>query len=84
VSALTAAPAAVLVMNFALNLGSSGPLLHAPMLFDVLYHGAAVVAGVMIFLSFFTASRPRGFVVPLFGWCLLVADVAILAVMFSA
>jgi hypothetical protein len=75
--ALLAAPVAVLVMNFALNLGSDG------LLFDMLYQGAAVVAGVTIFASFFTATRPLGFVVPLLGWGLLVADVAVLAAVFA-
>jgi hypothetical protein len=91
--ALLAAPAAVLVMNFALGVATSTAAcstLACPgfgsngLLFDVLYQGAAVVAGTMILLSFFTATRRLGFLVPLLGWGLLVADVAILSVTFTA
>jgi hypothetical protein len=48
-----------------------------------LYYGAPVVAGVTIFASFFTANRRRGIIVPLCGWGLLAADVALLAVTFN-
>lgn len=59
------------------DLGPSG------MLFSVLYYGGPVIAAVTILVSFFTASRRWGIVVPLTGWGLLVADVAALALTFS-
>jgi hypothetical protein len=37
------------------------------------------VAVVVIVVSFFTAKRKGGVVVPLGGWALLVADVAVMA-----
>jgi hypothetical protein len=93
VLALLTAPGAALVVIFALgavmsvaacstvecpDLGPSG------FLFTVLYYGAPVVAGVTIFVSFFTANRRRGIIVPLCGWGLLVADVAVLAITFNS
>lgn len=89
--ALLTAPAAVLVMAFALgavngtalcssaacpDLGPSGSLFH------LLYYGAPVVAGLTLFLSFFTATQRLGIIVSLCGCGLLVADVAVLAVTF--
>lgn len=47
--------------------------------FGVAFYGAPAVAFVVIVLSFFTAKRRRGIVVPLCGWALLVADVALMA-----
>jgi hypothetical protein len=43
------------------------------------WFGSPVVAGVAIIISFFTARRRHGIVVPLCAWALLVADVALLA-----
>jgi hypothetical protein len=86
--ALTTVPAAAIVMLFALgavmstdgcsdrqcpNLGRGG------IDFGVAFYGAPVVALVVIVISFFTAKRRGGIVVPLCGWALLVADVAIMA-----
>ena len=48
--------------------------------FDTLYYGAPAVAVVTIVLSFFTAKRRWGFVVPVVALALLIADVAILAI----
>lgn len=59
------------------DLGPSGAL------FSVLYYGGPVIAAVTILVSFFTASRSWGIVVPLVGWGLLVADVALLAITFN-
>lgn len=59
------------------DLGPSG------VLFSVLYYGGPVVAAVTILVSFFTARRSWGIVVPLIGWGLLVADVALLAITFN-
>ena len=46
---------------------------------EVLWFGSPVVAAVVIFVSFFTAKRRYGIVVPLCGWALLAADVGLLA-----
>jgi hypothetical protein len=89
---LLATPAAVLVMNSALgaamsttgcSLAACPDLASSGLLFNVLYYGAPVVAGVMILLSLFTATRRRGIVVPLLGWGLLLADAAVLAGAFG-
>lgn len=48
--------------------------------FDTLFYGAPAVAAVTILLSFFTARRRWGFVVPVAALTLLIADVAILAI----
>src|ERR1700743_3329693 len=47
--------------------------------FAVIEYGAPVVAVVTIVLSFFTARRRRGIVVPLVAWLLLVAGAVVLA-----
>ncbi|HYB83419.1 MAG TPA: hypothetical protein VED43_17650 [Mycobacterium sp.] len=39
---------------------------------------------VVIVISFFTAKRRRGIVVPLCGWALLLADVVLMAVTVSS
>ncbi|OBF17344.1 hypothetical protein A5725_23480 [Mycobacterium kubicae] len=89
--ALLTVPAAALVMVFAVgaamsvaacsaaqcpHLGPSG------LLYGVLFYGAPVVAVLTLVASFFTAKRRRGFVVPLIGLALLVADLAITALVF--
>jgi hypothetical protein len=86
--ALSTVPAAAIVMLFALgavmssddcsdrscpNLGRGG------IDFGVAFYGAPAVAFVAIVISFFTAKRRGGIVVPLCGWALLVADVAVMA-----
>jgi len=90
--ALAMVPAAAIVMLFALgavmstdacsgrscpNLGSGG------IDFGVAFYGAPVVALVVIVISFFTAKRRGGIVVPLCGWALLIADVVLMAVSVS-
>jgi hypothetical protein len=91
--ALATVPAAALVMLFALgavmstdgcsdhscpNLGNGG------IDFGVAFYGAPVVAFVVILISFFTAKRRGGVVVPLCGWALLVADVAVMAAIVAS
>ncbi len=56
------------------NLGPNG------ISFDVLFYGAPVVAALTLIVSFFTAQRRWGIVVPLVALALLVADITILAV----
>lgn len=90
--ALATVPAAALVMLFALgavmstdgcssascpNLGRGG------IDFGVAFYGAPVVALLVIVISFFTAKRRGGIAVPLVGWALLVADVALMAAAVS-
>lgn len=48
--------------------------------FDTLYYGAPAVAVVTVVLSFFTARRRWGFVVPVVALALLITDMAILAI----
>lgn len=91
--ALTMVPAAAIVMLFALgavmstagcsdrscpNLGRGG------IDFGVAFYGAPVVAFAVLLLSFFTAKRRGGIVVPLCGWALLILDVALMAVSVSS
>jgi hypothetical protein len=86
--ALSMVPAAAIVMLFALgavmstdscidrgctNLGRGG------IDFGVAFYGAPVVAFAVILVSFFTAKRRGGIAVPMCGWVLLVADVALMA-----
>jgi hypothetical protein len=86
--AICTVPGAAIVMLFALgavmstdacsdracpNLGRGG------IDFGVAFYGAPVVAFGVIVLSFFTAKRRGGIAVPLCGWALLIADVAIMA-----
>jgi hypothetical protein len=87
--AICTVPAAAMVMLFALGAVMSTDVCSdkpCPNLnrggidFNVAFYGAPVVAFVVIVLSFFTAKHRRGIVVPLCGWALLVADVAIMAV----
>jgi hypothetical protein len=87
--AICTVPGAALVMLFALgavmstdacserscpNLGRGG------IDFGVAFYGAPVVAFVVIVVSFFTAKRKGGIVVPLLGWALLIADVIVMAI----
>jgi Na+(H+)/acetate symporter ActP len=55
------------------NLGPNG------ISFDALFYGAPVVAALTVVVSFFTARRRRGFVVPAVALALLIGDVVILA-----
>jgi hypothetical protein len=85
--ALTTVPAAAIVMLFALGALMSTdacsdhacPGLEKGLDFGVAFYGAPAVALVVIVISFFTAKRKGGLAVPLCGWALLVADVAIMA-----
>jgi hypothetical protein len=86
--ALTTVPAAALVMLFALGAvmstdGCSGGncpnLGHGGIDFGVAFYGAPVVAFVVLVISFFTAKRSRGIIVPIIGWVLLIADVVLMA-----
>ena len=87
--ALATVPAAAIVMLFALGAVMSTDecsdrscpnLGHGGIDFGVAFYGAPVVAFVVLVISFFTAKRRAGVVVPLCGWALLVADVAVMAV----
>ena len=87
--ALSTVPAAAIVMLFALGAvmstdgcsGRSCPNLgRGGIDFGVAFYGAPVVAVVIIVISFFTAKRRGGIVVPLVGWALLIIDVALMAV----
>lgn len=90
--ALLTVVAAAVVMVFALgavlstaacsdkqcpNLGPSG------IGFGVLFYGAPVVAGLAVVISFFTARRRWGIVVPVCALALLIVDITILAVTFT-
>ncbi len=86
--ALSTVPAAAIVMLFALGavMSTDGctdrscPNLGRGIDFGVAFYGPPVVAFVVLLLSFFTAKRRGGIVVPLCGWALLVVDVALMAV----
>jgi hypothetical protein len=86
--ALSAVPGAAIVMLFALAAvmstdGCGGPscpdLGRGAIDFGAAYYGAPAVAFAVIVTSFFTAKRRAGIAVPLFGWALLIADVAMMA-----
>ncbi|MEE6136517.1 hypothetical protein SKC41_09240 [Mycobacterium sp. 050128] len=85
--ALSTVPAAAIVMLFALGavMSTGGctdhrcPHLGGGIDFGVAFYGAPLVAFVVILITFFTAKRRGGIAVPLFGWALLVADVALMA-----
>lgn len=85
--ALLTAPASVVVVLFGLgalmsyaactdracrNWGVGGIWL------EVLWFGSPVVAAVIIVVSFFTAKRRYGIIVPLCGWALLAANLGLL------
>ncbi|RRR48539.1 hypothetical protein EHH44_00390 [Mycolicibacter terrae] len=91
VAAVLTAAGAALVMVFATgavmstaacstaecpDLGPSG------VVFGVLYYGAPVIAALTILVSFVTAGRRRGFLVPLAGWVLLALDLLALVIAF--
>lgn len=90
--ALATVPAAAIVMLFALGAVMSTDgcsdrscpnLGHGGIDFGVAFYGAPAVAVVVIIISFFTAKRRGGIVVPLVGWVLLVADVVLMAASVS-
>jgi len=51
--------------------------------FTLIQYGAPAVAVIAVVLSFFTARRRRGIVVPAVAWLLLIAAVAVLAFSFT-
>jgi hypothetical protein len=90
--ALLTAPAAALVMIFDVGAavstaacsGARCPALGPHGLgYGVLLYGAPVIAVLTIVASFFTATRRRGFLVPLWGLVLLLCDVAVTSMLFS-
>ena len=90
--ALATVPAAAIVMLFALgavmstdgcNESSCPNLGHGGINFGVAFYGAPAVAVVVIVISLFTAKHRGGIAVPLFGWALLIADVALMAASVS-
>ncbi|MCV7377888.1 hypothetical protein BST11_26420 [Mycobacterium alsense] len=90
--ALATVPAAAIVMLFALGAvmstdGCSGggcpDLGRGGIDFGVAFYGAPAVAFAVIVISFFTARRRGGIVVPVAGWALLVADVVLMAAAVS-
>lgn len=90
---LLTAPAAALLMAFAparvagtaLCSTAACPGLQANgSLFGLLYHGAAGIAALTLFLAFFFATtRRRGIAVWVCGWALLAADLLALVVLFG-
>jgi hypothetical protein len=56
------------------NLGPAG------ISFNTLFYGAPVLAALTIVVSFFTAKRRWGFVIPVSALALMIADIAVLAV----
>lgn len=86
--ALATVPAAAIVMLFALGAvmitggcgaGSCPNLGRGGIDFGVAFYGAPMVAFMVIAISFVTAKRRGGIAVPVVGWVLLVADVALMA-----
>lgn len=88
VAALLTVPGAAIVMLFALGAVMSTdsctqsrcPNLGGGIDFDLLFYGPPVIALLVIVTSVFTARRRGGIAVPLCGWALLIADVAVLAI----
>jgi hypothetical protein len=56
------------------NLGPAG------ISFNTLFYGAPVLAALTIVVSFFTAKRRWGFMIPVSALALMIADIAVLAV----
>lgn len=90
--ALATVPAAAIVMLFALGAvmstdgcsdGSCPNLGRGGIDFGVAFYGAPVVAFVVLLISFVTAKHRGGIAVPLVGWALLIADVALMAAAVS-
>jgi hypothetical protein len=46
--------------------------------YTVMLYAPPVIAVIAVVLSFFTARRPRGYLVPLLAWALLIVDVAVM------
>ncbi|BBY64387.1 hypothetical protein [Mycolicibacterium helvum] len=88
--ALSTILGAVAVQLFAMGAVMSTSACSAPncpkpsgFIYGLLTYGAPVVAVAAIVVTFFTAGRRRGFLVPLVAWLLLILDVAILTATFS-
>jgi hypothetical protein len=91
VLALLTVPSAALVMIFgigaamsvaACSAGQCPKLGPSGLLYGVLLYGAPVVAALTIAISFLTATRRWGVIVPLCGLALLLADVAVMVIVF--
>ncbi len=88
---LLTAPAAALLMAYALSRVAGTALCNTAAcpdlkvngtLFGLLYHGAAGVAALTLFLAFFFATHRRGIAVWVGGWTVLLADLAVLVAVF--
>lgn len=51
--------------------------------FGLITYGAPILAVLTIIVSFFTAKRPRGILVPLFTWAVLIVSFIVLMVTFG-
>jgi hypothetical protein len=51
--------------------------------YGLLTYGALVIAGLTLVITFVTAKHPRGYLVPLTAWVLLVIDIVVLTVTFT-
>jgi hypothetical protein len=87
--ALLTVPVAVVALVFGIGAvmstsGCSTDRCRGPsgLVFELLFYGAPVIAALTIVISFFTARRRWGVVMPLCGLALLAADVAVMAVSF--
>jgi hypothetical protein len=86
VLALLTIPGAVAAMLFAYGavLGTSAcstqtcDHLPSESAYSVMLYGPPVIAVVTVVASFFTARRPRGIVVPVVAWVLMLLDVVIM------
>jgi hypothetical protein len=91
VLALLTIPAAAAAMVFAYGevLGTAGCSVqacdHLPSEagYTVMLYAPPVVAVIAVVLAFFTARRPRGYLVPLVAWALLIVDVAVMFFAFG-
>ncbi len=90
VFALLTIPGAAAAMIFAYGavMGTSACVAqtceHLPSeaVYTVMLYGAPVVSAVAVIASFFTAHRPRGYLVPRVAWVLLLADVVVMFLAF--
>lgn len=91
VLALLTVPSAALVMIFgigaamsvaACSSGQCPKLGPSGLLYGILLYGAPAVAALTIAISFVTATRRWGVIVPLCGLALLLADVAVMVSLF--
>jgi len=66
----------------ACNAGGCDNLGPGETVFGLILYGTPIVALVAILLSFFTARRRRGYVIPLIAWAVVLAALAVLIVTF--